>query len=79
MVSGATRLATQYDVDRELQVSLSPARRAGRRSPTGAGTASSTWSTTHGVGDRASIATAIRSCQLLLFAPLESAPFQGLG
>jgi hypothetical protein len=31
----------------------------------------------HGVGDRASIATAIRLAQLPMFAPLEGAPFRG--
>jgi len=77
MVSGATWLATQYGVDRELLVNLvtgTPPRppRADRR---GYGVVDLV--DHHGVGDRASIATAIRLAQLPMFAPLEGSPFRG--
>ena len=76
MVSGATWLATQYGVDRELFVNLvtgTPRRppRADRRRYGVIDLID------HGVGDRASITAAIRLAQLPMFAPLEGAPFRG--
>jgi hypothetical protein len=77
MVSGATWLATQYGVDRELLVNLvaSTPRRPPRPDRRGYGVVDLV--DHHGVGDRASIATAIRNCQLPMFAPLEGALFRG--
>jgi hypothetical protein len=77
MVSGATWLATQYGVDRELLVNLvtGTPRRPPRADRRGYGVVDLV--DHHGVGDRASIATAIRLAQLPLFAPLEGAPFRG--
>jgi len=76
MVSGATWIATQYGVDRELLVNLvtGTPRREPRADRRGYGVVDLV--DHHGVGDRGSIATAIRSCKLPLFAPLE-APFRG--
>jgi hypothetical protein len=77
MVSGATWLATQYGVDRELLMNLvtGTPRRPPRADWRGYDVVDLV--DHHGVGDRASIATAIRSCQLPMFAPLEGAPFRG--
>jgi hypothetical protein len=77
MVSGATWIATQYGVDRDLLVNLvaGTPRRPPRADRRGYGVVD--LADHHGVGDRASIATAIRSCQLPMFAPLEGAPFRG--
>jgi hypothetical protein len=76
-VSGATWLATQHGVDRELLVSLvtGTPRRPPRAERRGYGVVDLV--DHHGVGDRASIATAIRLAQLPMFAPLEGAPFRG--
>ena len=67
MVSGATWIATQYGVDRELLVNLvtGTPRRPPRADRHGYGVVDLV--DHHGVGDRASIATAIRSCQLPMF------------
>jgi hypothetical protein len=77
MVSGATWIATQYGVDRELLVNLVTGthRRPPRPDRCGYGVVDLV--DHHGVGDRESIATAIRKCQLPLFAPLEGALFRG--
>jgi hypothetical protein len=77
MVSGATWLATQHGIDRELLVNLATGTPRGRGAPTGAATAWLAWSNTAAWGDGASIATAIRLAQLPLFAPLEGVPFRG--
>jgi hypothetical protein len=77
MVSGATWIATQYGVDRELLVNLvtGTPRRPPRADRRGYGIVDLV--DHHGVGDRASIATAIQLAQLPMFAPLEGAPFRG--
>lgn len=77
MVSDATWLAIQYAADRELLVNLvtGTPRRSTRADRRGYGVVDMV--DHHGVGDRASIATAIRLAQLPLFAPLEGAPFRG--
>jgi len=77
MVSGATWIATPYGVDRDLLVNLvtGTSRRPPYTDRRGYGVVDLV--DHHGVGDRASIATAIRSCQLPMFAPLEGAPFRG--
>ena len=76
MASGATWIATQYGLDRELLVRLvtSAPRRAARLDRGGYGVVD--FVDHHGIGDRASIATAIRNCQLPMYAPLAGAPFE---
>lgn len=76
LVSGATWIATQFGIDRDLLVQLvtSAPRRESRIDRRGYGAVDIV--DHHGVGDRGSIATAIRNARLPYFAPLVGSPFE---
>lgn len=76
MVSGSTWIAMQFGLNRELLVRVvtGAPRRRSRADRRGYGAVDLV--DHHGVGDRGSIATAIRNSQLPSFAPLVGASFE---
>lgn len=74
MVTGATWIATQFNVDREMLTNLVIAAERRPSHPERAGYGVVDFVDSHGIGSRQDIITALRLARLPSFAPLEYSP-----